>query len=245
MRLSIYLLMILTLLTGGAATFIWRETLYQRVIEVSQLSGLRLEEITIKGRFNTSETALQHAIATEWYSPMLRLDIERIHRDIIAIGWVRAAIVRRQFPATLEITLIERKALALYQNDDGHLVIDEEGAIINDTKPEAFTHLPVIKGKGAPTKARAVLAMLKTQDGLFADVWSLTYQSQRRWDVYLRNNIRIQLPEIGAEQAWAKLAEMDRKHKLTQRDIVNIDLRVPDKLVIRQAHTKPTQGSNT
>ena len=235
-----------TIMLSGIIGFVmWRGAIYQEMIEASVSSGLRLEKIKIKGRFNTSETALENAIATEWYSPMLTLDIERIHRDVSSLGWVRYAVIRREFPTTLEITLEERKALALYQHDDGHLVIDEYGEVIKGTKPEAFTHLPVVKGKGAPDKAKDILAMLKSEDGLFADVWSLTYQSSRRWDVYLRNNIRIQLPEMDADKAWSKLAEMDRKHKLTQRDIINIDLRVPNKLVIRQPRSISKKGSNT
>ncbi len=232
-------------ISGLSAGVLWRGAIYDGLIEASVNSGLRLEEIKVKGRANTDEAALTKAINTDWYSPILTLDIDRIHRDVNALGWVKNAVVRRQFPDTLEIKLEERHALALYQDDNGHLVIDEHGEVIIGTKPEAFTHLPVVKGPGAPVKAKAILAMLKTQDSLYADVWSLTYQSGRRWDVYLRNNIRIQLPEKGAEKAWSTLADMDRKHKLTQRDIVNIDLRVPDKLVIRQARSKPRKGSNT
>ena len=232
-------------LSGVSSLVLWRHAIYQDIIEASVSSGLRLEEIKVKGRSNTSETALNKAIGVDWYSPMLSLNIERIHHDITALGWVRHAVVRRQFPSTLEISLEERKALALFQHDNGHLVIDDHGEVISGIKPENFTHLPVIKGQGAPEEAKAILTMLKGEDGLFADVWSLTYQSGRRWDVYLRNNIRIQLPEMEPEKAWSKLAEMDSKHKLTERDIVNIDLRIPDKLVIRQAHSKPRKGSNT
>ena len=234
-----------SILSGLSGLVLWRHAVYQDMIDASVSSGLRLEEIKVKGRSNTSEAALNKAIGIDWYSPMLSLDIKRIHDDVTALGWVRHAVVRRQFPSTLEITLEERKALALFQNDDGHLVIDDHGDVISGIKPEDFTHLPVIKGKGAPDKAKAMLTMLKEEDGLFADVWSLTYQSGRRWDVYLRNNIRIQLPEMDAEKAWSKLAEMDRKHKLTERDIINIDLRNPNKLVIRQAHSKSRKGSNT
>lgn len=242
---ALHLTATVSILSGLSATILWREAIYNELINASVDSGLRLEEIKIEGRINTDQIALAKAINTPWYSPMLTLDIDRIHKDVTALGWVRHAVVRRALPDTLEITIEERNALALYQNDEGHLVIDEYGEIIHGTRPEAFTHLPVIKGPGAPDKAKDVLAMLKAEDALFADVWSLTYQSGRRWDVYLRNNIRIQLPEMNAEEAWSKLAEMDRKHKLTQRDIINIDLRVPDKLVIRQARSKSQKGSNT
>ena len=233
------------IISAGTAGVLWRGAIYDGFINASVTSGLRLEEIKIKGRTNTDQVALADAINTPWYSPMLTLDIKRIHDDVNALGWVRSAVVHREFPSTLVIKLEERKALALFQHDDGHLVIDEYGEVIHGTRPETFTHLPVVKGPGAPDKAKAMLAMLKAEGSLFQDVWSLTYQSGRRWDVYLRNNIRIQLPEMNPEEAWSKLADMDRKHKLTQRDIINIDLRLPDKLIIRQARSKPQKGSNT
>ena len=46
------------------------------------------------------------------------------------------------------------------------------------------------------------------------------------------------------DKAWSKLAEMDRAHKLTNRDVINIDLRIPGKLVIRPTRTNP-KGSST
>ena len=103
----------------------------------------------------------------------------------------------------------------------------------------------MIKGENAPQNARAILELLKSEAALFDDVWSLTYQSNRRWDVYLRNNIRIQLPELDTMSAWEKLAEMDREHKLTKLDVMNIDLRIPNKLVIRRAPTSQNKGSQT
>jgi cell division protein FtsQ len=234
-----------SILCSVAVMVIQRHAIYDHLIKTSVISGLRLEEIRIKGRLNTDKNALIKAIGIEWHSPMVTLDINRIHHDVTDLGWVQSAIVKRQLPSTLEIKLQERQALALYQDDEGHLVIDQFGEVIKGIKPEDFTHLPVIKGPGAAVKAKSILTMLKAESSLYADVWSLTYQSQRRWDVYLRNNIRIQLPEIDPEKAWSELAEMNRKHKLTERDIVNIDLRVPDKLVIRPALNKVRKGSNT
>ena len=103
----------------------------------------------------------------------------------------------------------------------------------------------MIKGANAPAHARKILDLLKTEAALYNDVWSLTYQSNRRWDVYLRNNIRIQLPELNTDLAWSKLAEMDRLHQLTKRDVMNIDLRVPNKLVIRPTRGNTDKGSRT
>lgn len=242
---SAFAVFTLAIAMGGFTGYLWREPIQASAIEFSAQSGLRLEEIVIRGRINTSEAELVQAIDVPWYHPMLKLDLERIHQDVSALGWVRGAEVHRALPSKLIITLHERHALALYQNDDGHQVIDRNGDVINGVKAERFTHLPVIKGPDAPAEAEEILTILRQESQLFADVWSLTYQSNRRWDVYLRNNIRIQLPEQDPGKAWARLAEMDREYRLTQRDVINIDLRVPNKLVIRPSRSTSTKGSST
>ena len=195
---------------------------------------MRLEKILIKGRVNAKEADIISALGVDWYSPIVALDLDQMHENVSALGWVRGVEIKRQMPSRLIVTLNERQALALYQNDNGHHVIDRDGEIISGVKNEGFTHLPVIKGDKAPQHAHAIIELLKKEPSLFNDVWSLTYQSNRRWDVYLRNNIRIQLPEEDTATAWSKLAEMDREHQLTKRDVMNIDLRIPNKLVIRR-----------
>ena len=230
---------------GAFAGYLWRAPLQQEALEFSVDSGLRLEEIIVKGRVNTSQAELIRAINTPWYDPMLTIDLDRIHRDVTSLGWVRGAQVERVLPSKLVVTLDERSALALYQDDDGHHVIDHTGEVIDGVKAEDFTHLPVVKGPNAPQNTAAILAVLKQESQLFADVWSLTYQSNRRWDVYLRNNIRIQLPEQNTAAAWSKLAAMNRKHRLTERDVIYIDLRYQNKLVIRPSRSTATKGSST
>ena len=235
----------LIIAAAGLTGYLWRAPLGEKMIALSAQSGLNLQEIVIKGRINTDKAVMEQLVADLWYKPMITLDLRAIHHEVADLGWVRGAKVERVLPSKLVITIEERHALALYQNDQGHQVIDHTGAVIKGVKPELFTHLPVIKGPNAPQNAHAILATLKTEDNLYADVWSLTYQSNRRWDVYLRNNIRIQLPEKDAGIAWSNLAEMDRQHRLTKRDVVNIDLRVPKKLVIRPSRSNTTKGSST
>ena len=229
---------------GAYGGWLWRDVIHARAVQLSAEAGLRIERIEIKGRLNTDKKALEQAIATPWYSPIYAADLDAIHERVTSLGWIKAARVERQLPATLIVTLEERVALALYQDDRGHHVIDRSGAVIEGVAVEAFTHLPVIKGRNAPAKAMAMIELLKQESDLFAQVWSLTYQSDRRWDVYLRNNIRVQLPEMEPGKAWSKLAAMDRTRHLTSRDIINIDLRIPEKLVIRSSHASQ-RGNNT
>lgn len=228
-----------------AAVYKWREQFQSAAVILSANAGLRLEKIRIYGRINTSQEDLINALDAKWYQPIFDLDLVKMHQRVEALGWVQNARIQRKLPLTLTITLTERKALALYQDEQGHQVVDRNGEVIQNTKAEDFTHLPVIKGDQAAKNALEILNIMKTEPDLFAEVWSLTYQSKRRWDVYLRNNIRIQLPEKNTQLAWEKLAKMDSIYHLTSRDVINIDLRVPDKLVIRPAQLGKRKGSQT
>ena len=57
----------------------------------------------------------------------------------------------------------------------------------------------------------------------------------RRWNVRLAGGIDVRLPEDDPRAAWAQLARMQREHGVLERDVIAIDLRMPDRLVVRTA----------
>ena len=61
----------------------------------------------------------------------------------------------------------------------------------------------------------------------------------RRWNLYLKNNIQILLPENNTSAAWGHLAQLNKKYKLLTQDLVSIDLRLSDRVIIQdQAKTQ-------
>ena len=59
--------------------------------------------------------------------------------------------------------------------------------------------------------------------------------SGRRWTLTLANGIDVQLPEDDPAGAWVRLAEYERQHKVLARDVEVLDLRLPDRLIVRKA----------
>ena len=47
------------------------------------------------------------------------------------------------------------------------------------------------------------------------------------------NGIDVRLPETDIAAAWTQLAQLERDQKVLGRDVVTIDLRLPDRFVIR------------
>jgi cell division protein FtsQ len=71
----------------------------------------------------------------------------------------------------------------------------------------------------------------------------------RRWNLRMDNGIDVRLPEIEAFVAWDRLAKYEAQHNILGRDIGSIDLRLPDRVVVKVRYDKPIkksqQGSRT
>ena len=91
--------------------------------------------------------------------------------------------------------------------------------------------------------AASILAALETEPELFSEVWAISFRSERRWDVYLRNGMEIRLPENDPISAWSRLAVIDWQKAITNRDLAVIDLRVPKQLIVEP--NIPVRGQGT
>ena len=77
--------------------------------------------------------------------------------------------------------------------------------------------------------------MLQDVPNLRSRVTAAIWVAERRWNLQIDGAIKIRLPETDPAAALSKLAKIERDHGLLQKDVVTIDLRVPDRLVVRTA----------
>ncbi|NTU76300.1 MAG: cell division protein FtsQ [Alphaproteobacteria bacterium] len=70
-----------------------------------------------------------------------------------------------------------------------------------------------------------------------------TRVGERRWNLYLQPNILVRLPEQDMAAALARLARLDRDQKVLSKNLVAIDLRLPDRLALEPA--SPSQAEPT
>ena len=117
--------------------------------------------------------------------------------------------------------------------------------MIAGADPSAFGHLTVVAGDSAASNAAPILNILRTEPELFAEVWAVTFQSERRWDVHLRSGIRVRLPETDPRTAWSQLAIIDHSKQITDRDLAVIDMRVPDQMIVEPNIPVRGQGRTT
>ncbi len=214
-------------------------------------AGFSVEDVLVEGRRRTDPAAILAALDVERGTPILALDPAAARARLEALPWVSRAAIERRLPRMVYLRLVEREPLALWQLDGEVSVIDQNGERIPGIRSSNFAELPLVVGAGANEHAAALLAMLEREPDLNGLVAASVRVAGRRWNLRLNGGVDVRLPENDAGAAWSHFARIEREHRLLQRDVVAIDLRLPDRLVVRTApgatvredETKP--GRNT
>jgi cell division protein FtsQ len=197
--------------------------------------GFRVEDVLVVGRRETPREELLKAVRLARGAPILAFDPDAAKSRIEALPWVRAVSVQRRLPNTVFLRLIERRPLAVWQNDGRFSLIDYDGEVISNRSVDRFSNLLLVVGVDAPVHAAGLLEMLWHQPKLMARVKAAVRVGGRRWNVRLDNGIDVRLPEENPASAWARLAEYDRTHSVLEKDIGVLDLRQPDRLIVQKA----------
>ena len=112
-------------------------------------------------------------------------------------------------------------------------MISEDGIVLEPYLTSQFSSLPLVVGVGAERKARELLALIDEYPTVSSQLYASVLVADRRWNLKLRNGMEILLPESGVERALDTLVALDRDKKFLSRDIVAIDLRLPDRVTVK------------
>jgi cell division protein FtsQ len=163
----------------------------------------------------------------------LFLDAAVVRDKLKANPWIADATVLKLYPGRLQIDIVERTAFALWQRDGRISVIADDGAVLEPYLSHSFISLPLVVGLGAETRARDFLALLARYPQVRALTKAAVFVGERRWNLRLKDGLDIRLPENDVGNALAALSKLDKEEQLFSRDIVAIDMRLPDRLTVQ------------
>jgi cell division protein FtsQ len=195
--------------------------------------GLRVsQDVVIEGRANTPEPLLRAAIGISPGDPILGFSLEKIRADVERLSWVEHATVERRLPGLVVVSLQERRPFAIWQNQGKFQLVDRTGQVVNQDISQ-FRKLPLIVGIGAPAAASVILDLLTDRPSLGEKVSASVRIGERRWNLHLTNGTDVLLPEGHEKDALDRLIQLERDHALLDRPMSAIDMRLPDRLVLR------------
>jgi cell division protein FtsQ len=196
-------------------------------------AGFRIVSVALAGQHHVSREDVLAAAGVTGTTSLLFLDVEQTRERLKTNPWIADATVLKLYPGELQIGIKEREAFALWQKDGQVYVIAEDGTVLEPYVSPRLIELPLVVGRGAETRAKEFLALLDRYPALRAFVRATVLVGERRWNLRLKNGIDVRLPETDIAPALARLVALDKEKNLITRDIVAIDLRLPDRVTVR------------
>ena len=196
-------------------------------------AGLSVQRVLVEGRERTGRSELIDALEVAIGDPILGIELAPARARLTALSWVRKASLERRLPDTLVLRIVERRPLAIWQHEGAVVVVDVSGEVIDGAEPRDFPDLLLVVGRGAAREAPALLAVMDETPRLRERTEAAVRIADRRWNLRLADGIDVQLPEHDLAGAWRILALLERTEQLLAQDIAAVDLRVPDRLILR------------
>lgn len=215
---------------------------HERLGRLSAVLGWRVQQVVVEGRANTPEPLLRAAIGISPGDPLLGVSLAEARARVETLPWIEHASVSRRLPGIIRVQLTERQPYAVWQNQGKFRLIDHAGQVLTDQDVTQFQFLPLVVGAGAPERAAELLDALARFPAMQSRVIAGVRVGERRWNLRMQSGTDVLLPETHVAAALERLATLQEGHDLLERPLRVIDLRLPDRLVVRALPARQPDG---
>ena len=202
--------------------------------------GLRVESIRVTGVTHSVETSVKNQIDINSGDSIFKQSSESIYRNVMKIGSIQSAIVRKNLPNTLSINVTEKTPIAIFQKNSKFVLIDKDGVTISETSART-KNLPIITGDDANTTANSMLEVISKFEIVKNKLDSMMFVRKRRWDIVVSGGIHVKLPQSNIDGALEVLSTILKQRTLNKNTVKSIDLRMPENIVISGLKIKDTK----
>ncbi len=207
--------------------------------QVQQKSHLELKQVPIQGHNRTQLEDINRVLNLAQGMPILDIDLNEKRDALLTLPWIRSVVIERMLPDTMIIQIQEKTPIAIWQHNKKYWPIDEFGETISDNKT-VISNVLLVVGEDAPKHTPHLIEVLAQYPMIQKHVRSAVRVGKRRWDLYMddaEHGLVVQLPETDIGEAINRLREFNETGHILDRDINVIDLKLPDRLIIRSSAT--------
>jgi cell division protein FtsQ len=206
----------------------------ENAAELGHAAGLLVTEVRVQGIKNAPDEIVYGALGVTLGDPILGFSPAEARERLQTIAWIESAHIERRLPGTILVRLTERQPFAIWQNQGRFAVIDKDGRVVETEVLDAFGPLPLVVGAGAERHAAALYALLQAHATILQRTQAMVRVGERRWNLRLHSGTDVLLPEGHEAPALDRLAELHARNALLDRPLIAVDMRLPDRLVVRQ-----------
>ncbi|SFO93305.1 cell division protein FtsQ [Variovorax sp. OK605] len=228
---NIAFVMVTLMLLAAGAWWVLRQPFFP-------IGGIKVDgEVT-----HNNAVTLRANVAPQLKGNFFTIDLARARAAFESVPWVRSAVVRREFPDKLRVTLTEQVPVATWGDDAGSKLINGFGDVFEANVAEVDDNLPRLDGP--IEQAGQVLGMYRVLQPQFQpyelSIDELTLSSRGSWKVVLDSGAEIELGRGQSEEVTARLqrflktvTQVAGQYRRSVADVEGADLRHNDAYALR------------
>lgn len=218
------------MLNGSAETA--SQTAVRVADTLARQAGLEISQIVIRGRAHLTEAGILAALGKTSGQSIFAFNVQSAQARLYEIGWIKRAEIHRLWPSTLTVEIEEHAAAAVWIKAGDNIAVNEGGQVLGPVKPGDLSKLLRISGDDAPADVKTMLAALAAHPDLSGSIEVAERIGGRRWDILMKDGIRVRLPAGTPGEALATLRELLFEGRLPAHEIEALDLRQPGQAVV-------------
>lgn len=193
-----------------------------------------VRQLRVDAEFNhVSAEQIRAAAATHLGTGFFALDLDRVRASVAALPWVEKVEVRKQWPDTLEVRVLEQQPFARWGD---HRLIGHNGTLFSAPGAESIQGVPHLVGPD--DRLSDVIDFYTRSQRLFSgtglSVVGVALSERGSWTLVLGSGAEV---EIGREQATSRLqrfiAVLPRLEATRSGGFERADLRYANGFAIR------------
>jgi len=209
--------------------------LWMRVRPLFALAGIRVQGDVTHNNLATLRANVLPRLSGNFFT----LDLQQARQAFEALPWVRQALVQREFPNRIKVTLTEHQAVAVWGNEDEGRLLNSYGEIFVANLDDSDT-LSWPRLSGPPQQSGLMLQVWRLLQaelqGLGTPLQALDLSERGSWRLRLGNEGVIEMGrgspaelQARARRLMGTLSEVTtRVQRNPGRDLISADLRYAD-----------------
>lgn len=216
-------------LTGGISAL---------VDNIQNRDAFLVRTMQIEGASPAVDKGLRAMLPVTLPASSFDIDLPALRTQIELLDAVEHVDLRIKPGGILSAVVTERKPAILWRHARGIDLLDATGhRVASVTSRDLRRDLPMIAGEGAGEHAAEALGLIGAAGPILPRLRGLERMGERRWDIVLDRGQRIMLPADRPLPALEHALAMDKADGVLGRDVVAVDLRDPNRPVLRMGLT--------
>ena len=211
-----------------------KEYIWENFYEIASDGGFKLETVVIKGNQHIEPKEIVATLNADVGTPLFAISLKNSYHKLKENSWIKKLSIMRRLPNTIVIHILERTPIAIWQHEQKLALIDYEGNVVDSNHIEDFPNLLQVVGSDANLYAEHLIESLNTEPELAGNVVSAVRYGERRWNLVLKQNITVKMPEHNFDKALHYLAKLNETGKLFDQNYKSLDLRDLSKYYIEK-----------